>query len=69
MRISKLKVLPVHFTAAQDCVNSCRLWGTFLADVVIRSIGTDYARVVRAIYAFAQVHLCCAVTLHGAANI
>ncbi|KAG0583487.1 hypothetical protein KC19_3G140200 [Ceratodon purpureus] len=33
------------------------LWGTFLADVVIRSIGTDYARVVRAIYAFAQIRL------------
>lgn len=33
------------------------LWGTFLADIVIRSIGTDYARVVRAIYAFAQIRL------------
>ncbi|KAH0469788.1 hypothetical protein IEQ34_001346 [Dendrobium chrysotoxum] len=31
------------------------LWGTFLADVVIQSLGTDYARVLRAIYAFAQV--------------
>ncbi|KAH9298468.1 hypothetical protein KI387_030150, partial [Taxus chinensis] len=30
------------------------LWGTFLADIVIRASGTDYARVVRAIYAFAQ---------------
>ncbi|XP_024364602.1 uncharacterized protein [Physcomitrium patens] len=33
------------------------LWGTFLADMLIRSIGTDYARVVRAIYAFAQIRL------------
>ncbi|MQM00289.1 hypothetical protein Taro_033018 [Colocasia esculenta] len=31
-----------------------RLWGTFLADVVIQMLGTDYARVLRAIYAFAQ---------------
>lgn len=34
---------------------SCRLWGTFLADVVIQMLGTDYARILRAIYAFAQV--------------
>lgn len=33
------------------------LWGTFLAEVVIRSVGTDYARVVKAIYAFAQIRL------------
>jgi uncharacterized protein YaaW (UPF0174 family) len=33
------------------------LWGTFLADVVIRSLGTDYARVIRAIFAFAQVNV------------
>lgn len=33
----------------------CRLWGTFLADVVIQMLGTDYARILRAIYAFAQV--------------
>lgn len=32
-----------------------RLWGTFLADVVIQMIGTDYARILRLIYAFAQV--------------
>nr|XP_043632252.1 uncharacterized protein LOC122603578 isoform X2 [Erigeron canadensis] len=31
------------------------LWGTFLADVVIQMLGTDYARILRAIYAFAQV--------------
>lgn len=31
------------------------LWGVFIADVVIQSMGTDYARVVRAIFAFAQV--------------
>ena len=34
---------------------SCRLWGTLLADVVIQMLGTDYARILRAIYAFAQV--------------
>ncbi|KAH7307328.1 hypothetical protein KP509_22G054600 [Ceratopteris richardii] len=33
------------------------LWGTFLADIVIKSVGTDYARVVKAIYAFAQIRL------------
>lgn len=32
------------------------MWGTFLADVVIQMLGTDYARVLRAIYAFAQVN-------------
>lgn len=31
------------------------LWGHFLADMVIRSIGTDYARIVKAIFAIAQV--------------
>lgn len=31
------------------------LWGTFLADLVIQMLGTDYARILRAIYAFAQV--------------
>ncbi|KAK8586636.1 hypothetical protein V6N13_010223 [Hibiscus sabdariffa] len=29
-------------------------WGTFLADVVIQMLGTDYARILRAIYGFAQ---------------
>ncbi|XP_078444717.1 uncharacterized protein LOC144713872 isoform X2 [Wolffia australiana] len=33
------------------------LWGTFLADVVIQMLGTDYARVLRAIYAFALIRL------------
>ncbi|XP_057826283.2 uncharacterized protein LOC131038032 isoform X2 [Cryptomeria japonica] len=33
------------------------LWGTFLADIVIRASDTDYARIVRAIYAFAQIRL------------
>ncbi|WOL06618.1 hypothetical protein Cni_G15352 [Canna indica] len=45
------------------------MWGTFLADVVIQMLGTDYARILRAIYAFAQVMLygmhantyCCSV--------
>ncbi|KAG8488104.1 hypothetical protein CXB51_018279 [Gossypium anomalum] len=32
-------------------------WGTFLADVVIQMLGTDYARILRAIYGFAQVLL------------
>lgn len=32
-----------------------RLWGILLADVVIQMLGTDYARVLRAIYAIAQV--------------
>ncbi|KAJ8753701.1 hypothetical protein K2173_026377 [Erythroxylum novogranatense] len=31
------------------------MWGMFLADVVIQMLGTDYARILRAIYAFAQV--------------
>ncbi|KAG6520909.1 hypothetical protein ZIOFF_017971 [Zingiber officinale] len=30
------------------------MWGTFLADVAIQMLGTDYARILRAIYAFAQ---------------
>ncbi|XP_024023533.1 uncharacterized protein LOC21407836 isoform X2 [Morus notabilis] len=34
------------------------LWGTFLADVVIQMLGTDYARILRAIYAFAQGSTC-----------
>lgn len=33
------------------------LWGTFLADVVIQMLGTDYARILRAIYVFAQIRL------------
>ncbi|KAA8537198.1 hypothetical protein F0562_029670 [Nyssa sinensis] len=31
------------------------LWGTILADVVIRMLGTDYARILQADYAFAQI--------------
>ncbi|KAG6746749.1 hypothetical protein POTOM_049114 [Populus tomentosa] len=34
-----------------------QLWGTFLADVVIQMLGTDYARILRAIYAFAQIRI------------
>uniref|UniRef100_I1QPE2 Uncharacterized protein n=1 Tax=Oryza glaberrima TaxID=4538 RepID=I1QPE2_ORYGL len=30
------------------------MWGTLLADIVIQMLGTDYARIVQAIYAFAQ---------------
>lgn len=33
------------------------LWGTFLADVVIQMLGTDYARILRAIYALAQIRI------------
>ncbi|KAF5734063.1 hypothetical protein HS088_TW16G00505 [Tripterygium wilfordii] len=33
------------------------LWGTLLADVVIQMLGTDYARILRAIYAFAQIRV------------
>ena len=32
------------------------MWGTLLADIVIQMLGTDYARIVQAIYAFAQVN-------------
>lgn len=33
------------------------LWGILLADVVIQMLGTDYARVLRAIYAIAQIRI------------
>ncbi|XP_076916429.1 uncharacterized protein LOC143576142 [Bidens hawaiensis] len=33
------------------------LWGTFLADLIIQMLGTDYARILRAIYAFAQIRI------------
>ncbi|XP_073048669.1 uncharacterized protein [Primulina eburnea] len=33
------------------------MWGTLLADVVIQMLGTDYARILRAIYAFAQIRV------------
>lgn len=33
------------------------LWGTLLADIVIQMLGTDYARIVQAVYAFAQIRL------------
>ncbi|KAK4283357.1 hypothetical protein QN277_000314 [Acacia crassicarpa] len=33
------------------------LWGTFLADLVIQMLGTDYARIMRAIYALAQIRV------------
>lgn len=33
------------------------VWGTFLADVVIQMLGTDYSRILRAIYAFAQIRI------------
>ncbi|KAK1288678.1 hypothetical protein QJS10_CPB19g01604 [Acorus calamus] len=33
------------------------LWGTLLADIVIQMMGTDYARILQAITAFAQIRL------------
>ncbi|KMZ73837.1 hypothetical protein ZOSMA_13G00380 [Zostera marina] len=33
------------------------LWGTLLADVMKQMLGTDYARILRAIYAFTQIRL------------
>ncbi|XP_075523624.1 uncharacterized protein LOC142556189 isoform X1 [Primulina tabacum] len=33
------------------------MWGTLLADVVIQMLGTDYSRILRAIYAFAQIRI------------
>lgn len=47
-----------NLTRTLLCFFFGRLWGTFLADVVIQMIGTDYARILRAIYAFAQVTCC-----------
>ncbi|KZV34771.1 hypothetical protein F511_00673 [Dorcoceras hygrometricum] len=39
------------------------MWGTLLADVVIQMLGTDYARILRAIFAFAQVTMLLRVSL------
>ncbi|XP_073153070.1 uncharacterized protein [Henckelia pumila] len=33
------------------------MWGTLLADVVIQMLGTDYARILRAVYALAQIRM------------
>ncbi|KAF3540978.1 hypothetical protein F2Q69_00020649 [Brassica cretica] len=33
------------------------MWGTLLADLVIQMLETDYARILRAIYAFAQIRI------------
>ncbi|KAK7320213.1 hypothetical protein RJT34_04949 [Clitoria ternatea] len=33
------------------------LWGTFLADLVIQMLGTDYARILRTVYALAQIRV------------
>ncbi|KAF8014572.1 hypothetical protein BT93_H0405 [Corymbia citriodora subsp. variegata] len=33
------------------------LWGTFLADMVIQMLGTDYARILQAIFTFAQIRI------------
>lgn len=45
------------------------LWGTFLADVVIQMLGTDYARILRAIYAFAQIRITRAYNLPSASSL
>ncbi|KAL0731058.1 LOW QUALITY PROTEIN: hypothetical protein Bca4012_027152 [Brassica carinata] len=37
-----------------DCLG---MWGTLLADLVIQMLETDYARILRAIYAFAQIRI------------
>jgi uncharacterized protein YaaW (UPF0174 family) len=34
-----------------------RMWGSLLVDIVSQMLGTDYARIVQAINAFAQVKL------------
>ncbi|XAR72388.1 hypothetical protein NMG60_11019009 [Bertholletia excelsa] len=44
------------------------LWGTLLADVVIQMLGTDYARILRAIYAFAQIRITRTYRLSSDAN-
>ena len=44
-----INIIPFHLTLL-------RMWGTLLADIVIQMLGTDYARIVQAIYAFAQVN-------------
>lgn len=36
-------------------LSPCSLWGAFFADIALQSLGTDYARIVRAIYTIAQV--------------
>ena len=44
------------------------MWGTLLADIVIQMLGIDYARIVQAIYAFAQVRVVlshCLVSVAG----
>lgn len=33
------------------------VWGTFLADVVIQMLGTDYIRILQAIFALAQIRI------------
>lgn len=33
------------------------VWGTLLADIVIQMLGTDYVRILQAIYAFAQIRI------------
>ncbi|KNA17641.1 hypothetical protein SOVF_078350 isoform B [Spinacia oleracea] len=33
------------------------VWGTLLADIVIQMLGTDYIRILQAIYAFAQIRI------------
>lgn len=62
----KSKVLEKEFAGAASRALGFRglaslfgpiLWGTFLADVVIQMLGTDYVRVLQAIYTFAQIRI------------
>ncbi|CAL5442532.1 unnamed protein product [Camellia sinensis] len=52
---SRLALLVAKQGVAGAAARYLGLWGTFLADVVIQMLGTDYARILRAIYAFAQL--------------
>ena len=46
-----------HVASDVASVRLVSLWGTFLADLVVQSLGPDYARVLRAIYTVAQVRV------------
>ncbi|GMY24834.1 Transmembrane 9 superfamily member 3 like [Fagus crenata] len=45
------------------------LWGTFLADIVISNAQTDYTRILRAIYGFAQGGQLAAINLESRAAL
>ncbi|KAL3824929.1 hypothetical protein ACJIZ3_020958 [Penstemon smallii] len=54
-----LKVAATRYLGLRSIVQLLgpMMWGTLLADVVIQMLGTDYARILRAIYAFAQIRI------------